>query len=62
MKSNIGSMDQVLRVIVGIALIALAMTGWIGPWGFIGIVPLVTGLVRFCPLYRLLGWHTNHPA
>lgn len=55
MKVNEGTLDRSLRVIVGLALIALAATGTVGAWGYIGIVPLVTGAVGMCPLYSLLG-------
>ena len=55
MKTNVGGIDRVLRIIVGLALIALAATGSVGVWGWIGFVPLLTGLVRWCPLYPLLG-------
>ena len=54
MKINEGALDRTLRVIVGIALIALTLTGTIGAWGWIGIVPLATGAVGLCPLYSLL--------
>lgn len=59
MKTNVGGIDKVLRVAVGALLIALALFGVIGAWGYIGIIPLATGLVNFCPLYSLLGIHTN---
>jgi hypothetical protein len=55
MKTNLGGIDRALRIIVGIVLIALVLSGNIGLWGWIGVVPLVTGLVGFCPAYRLLG-------
>ena len=55
MKTNVGGIDRVLRIIVGLALIALAATGTVGVWGWIGVVPLLTGLIRWCPLYPLLG-------
>jgi hypothetical protein len=58
MKTNIGTVDRVLRIVVGLALLALFADGFIGAWGLIGIVPLGTGLVRFCPLYRVLGVST----
>ncbi|WP_313074388.1 DUF2892 domain-containing protein [Melaminivora sp.] len=58
MKLNVGGFDRILRIIVGLGLIALAVTGTIGWWGYIGIVPLVTGLFRFCPAYGLLGMST----
>ena len=58
MKTNIGTLDQGIRISVGLALLILFGIGWIGAWGLIGLVPLATGLVRFCPLYRVLGIHT----
>jgi hypothetical protein len=58
MNANVGTVDRVLRLVVGIALIALAAMGTIGPWGYIGVVPLATALIRFCPLYRVLGMNT----
>jgi len=56
MKANVGGIDRILRVIVGVVLIALAATGTIGVWGWIGVVPLLTELVRWCPLYPLFGF------
>lgn len=58
MKTNVGGIDKVLRIAAGIALIALAATGSIGAWGYIGIMPLVTGLIGWCPAYTLLGIKT----
>jgi hypothetical protein len=58
MKANVGNTDRIIRIIVGLALIALAVTGVIGWWGLLGIVPLVAGVVRFCPLYSVLGIKT----
>lgn len=55
---NVGRLDQVLRIIVGAIFITLAYTGLIGSWGYIGVVPLLTGLLRWCPLYTLLGVQT----
>jgi len=55
MKANVGGIDRIARIIAGLALIALAATGTVGVWGWIGIVPLLTGLIRWCPLYPLLG-------
>ncbi len=55
MRPNVGTIDRTLRIVAGIALIALAALGKIGAWGYIGIVPLATGLVRFCPAYRMFG-------
>ena len=59
MKANIGTADRILRLLVGVALIALAATGTVGVWGYIGIVPLATAFMRFCPLYVLLGLNTG---
>jgi hypothetical protein len=58
MKANVGGIDRMLRIAAGLLLIALAAMGTIGPWGYIGIVPLATGLFRFCPVYPLLGLNT----
>ncbi len=58
MKANEGTIDRVLRVILGIALISIVFVGPQTPWGWIGIVPLVTGLVGMCPLYAILGVNT----
>lgn len=57
-KSNVGQLDRILRVIAGIALIALVFVGPQTPWGWVGVVPLVTGLFGTCPLYTLLGIRT----
>jgi hypothetical protein len=57
-KTNEGTLDRVLRVVAGLLLVGLAVTGTIGPWGWVGLVPLVTGLVGTCPLYVLLGIRT----
>jgi len=58
MKINVGTIDRVARIAVGIILIALAVTGKFSPWGWIGIVPLVTGILKTCPLYSLFGMST----
>ncbi len=58
MTSNEGSIDRIVRILAGLALIGLTLTGNIGVWGWIGVVPLVTGLVGWCPAYRLLGLST----
>ncbi|HPK33607.1 DUF2892 domain-containing protein [Ottowia sp.] len=58
MKVNVGGLDRILRIVVGLVLIVLAAMGNIGWWGYIGIVPLVTGLFRMCPLYSLIGVNT----
>ena len=58
MKINVGTIDRVLRIVAGLVLIALAATGTVGWWGYIGVVPLLTGIFRFCPAYPLLGIST----
>ncbi|MCC5825648.1 DUF2892 domain-containing protein [Alkalimonas sp.] len=61
MKTNVGGLDKVIRMLVGIALIVLAATGVIGIWGWVGLVPLLTGLLNTCPAYSLLGISTCKP-
>ena len=58
MSFNVGGIDRILRIVAGIVLIALTLMGTIGVWGWIGVVPLATGLFRFCPIYPLLGMST----
>lgn len=58
MKMNVGGLDRPLRIVIGLALVALAATKTIGLWGWIGIVPLATGALGFCPLYSLIGLNT----
>lgn len=58
MTVNVGTLDRTIRIVAGVALIALALMGTIGVWGYIGIVPLFTGLFRTCPAYSLLGINT----
>ncbi len=58
MKANAGTIDRILRVLAGIALIAATLMGLIGGWGWIGVVPLATGIVGFCPAYTLLKINT----
>ena len=58
MKINVGSADRILRIVAGLVLIALAATGTVGWWGWLGVIPLLTGVVRICPLYSLVGMNT----
>lgn len=58
MKSNVGGIDRVLRIVLGLVLIGLAATGTVGLWGWIGMLPLATGLIGWCPPYALFGWST----
>lgn len=58
MANNEGTLDRTARVVVGLALLSLVFIGPHSWLGLVGIVPLLTGLVGFCPLYRLLGVNT----
>lgn len=58
MKLNVGGLDRSLRIAAGLVLVGLAATGTVGAWGWIGVVPLLTGAVGFCPVYPLLGLNT----
>ena len=58
MSINVGGLDRIARIVVGLVLIALAVTGTLGAWAYVGIVPLATGLIKFCPLYAILGLRT----
>ena len=62
MKCNVGKADRTIRIIAGLVLIGLAATGTIGMWGWIGIIPVLTGVFRFCPAYPLLGINTNNKS
>lgn len=58
MKANVGGIDKVARIGAGVVLIGLSLAGMIGPWGYIGVVPLATGLMGWCPAYTLFGIKT----
>jgi hypothetical protein len=58
MQCNVGGIDRVLRITVGALLVILALTDVIGAWGWVGLVPMATGIFRFCPAYPLLGIKT----
>lgn len=58
MKTNEGTLDRALRIAAGLALIGLAVSGTVGPWGYVGVVPLLTGAIGWCPLYTMLGINT----
>ncbi|MDO5679854.1 MAG: DUF2892 domain-containing protein [Pelistega sp.] len=53
--TNLGSIDRLIRIFVGALLIGLTLAGTIGAWGWIGVIPLVTGLIGSCPLYKIFG-------
>ncbi|OYU31875.1 MAG: hypothetical protein CFE39_05940 [Comamonadaceae bacterium PBBC2] len=58
MTTNIGGVERILRVVGGLVLVALAATGQVGVWGWVGLVPIATGLSGWCPPYSLLGINT----
>jgi hypothetical protein len=58
MKKNIGSIERAARVVLGLAVLALAFVGPKTPWAYLGIIPLATGLIGWCPPYALLGIST----
>ncbi len=58
MKMNEGKLDRLLRVVAGVVILSMAFIGPQTPWAWLGLVPLLTGLVGFCPLYAILGINT----
>lgn len=58
MPSNEGALDRIIRVVLGLAIVSLVFIGPQTPWGWLGLVPLLTGLVGFCPAYALFGFST----
>lgn len=58
MTTNVGTVDRVLRLGLGIVLIALSLFGVIGLWGWLGLVPIATAFLKFCPAYSLFGFKT----
>ena len=58
MQANVGTLDRAMRVIAGIVLIIATLLGYIGAWGWIGVVFIATGLLRFCPAYLPFGLST----
>ena len=62
MNGNVGGIDRTLRILIGLALIAIVFVGPQTPWGWIGVVPLATALIGWCPLYTLFGWNTGKKA
>lgn len=55
---NVGGIDKIVRIAAGVILILLAITGVFSPWGWIGVLPLLTGLLGWCPAYSLFGIKT----
>jgi len=58
LTANVGTTDRVIRIVVGLALIALTLMGQIGIWGWLGLVPIATAFLKFCPAYTLFGIRT----
>ena len=58
MTQNVGGIDRILRIVVGLVLIGLAATGTVGWWGWLGIVLLATGALGGCPPYAIFGFNT----
>lgn len=58
MTRNVGGIDRIIRIVIGAALIVGAITGTLGAWGWIGLVPLATGLIGWCPPYAIFGINT----
>ena len=67
MSTNENNIDRAIRILFGAVLVSLVFFGPQSPWGWLGLIPIVTGLVGFCPLYRLVGIdtcrtkHNPHP-
>lgn len=58
MNPNVGTVDKVVRIVIGVGLISLVFVGPQTPWGWIGIIPIATALVSWCPLYKIIGVNT----
>lgn len=58
MKTNIGNLERGIRIVAGLVLVVLAATGTVGWWGWLGLLPMATGLMGWCPPYALLGINT----
>ena len=58
MKSNVGGIDRILRIVICLTLIGLATSGGVGTWGYLGFLPLLMGLAGWCPPYAFFGWNT----
>lgn len=58
MKANVGNIDRVIRIVIGLGLIGATLSGAIGAWGWLGLIPLATGVFRFCPAYLPFGVRT----
>ncbi|CFX46721.1 conserved protein of unknown function [Candidatus Filomicrobium marinum] len=61
MKCNVGGIDRAIRALVGVVLISLVFVGPQTPWGWVGLLPLATAIIGWCPPYTLLGINTCQP-
>ncbi len=59
MKKNIGNAERIVRVVIGLAILSLAFIGPKSPWAYLGVLPILTGAVGWCPPYTLLGISTR---
>ena len=59
MAANVGGIDKIVRIVAGAGLIGATVAGMLPVWGYIGIVPLATGLLNWCPAYTLFGMNTS---
>ncbi len=62
MLANVGTTDKILRIIIGLILISLVFIGPQTAWGWIGLIPLVTAFINFCPVYKIIGLSTRKEA
>ncbi len=62
MAKNVGGLDRILRIVAGLALIAAALLHYVGMWGYIGVIPLATGIIGWCPAYLPFGIKTCRSA
>ena len=58
MQANVGGLDRTLRIVAGLGLIGATLAGALPVWGYLGVIPLATGLMGWCPAYPLLGIRT----
>jgi hypothetical protein len=58
MKVNVGTVDRTIRILAGLLLIGLTLNGTLGVWGWVGVVPLLTGIFKVCPAYSIFGAST----
>ena len=58
LQKNVGTVDRVVRILVGLVLIGASLLGYVGIWGWIGLIPLATGLMKVCPAYLPFGFNT----